>query len=158
MNCQPFPSSGNLQPGICYTFGQAAAAHPASWWTVPHIAALCVVVAWCAVAIAARRRIREVAWAVLHRDDPASVLCPPVRWDGEQWLPDGHQVTIREWFRLPKCERDWRAAEFKAADEALQINSFEEEQAGVDEETGTYHILNGRVNDLWGTVPWWCRQ
>ena len=68
------------------------------------------------------------------------------------------QVTVREWFQLPRWERDRRKAEFRAADEALQINSYEEEKAGVREETETYHVLNGRVNDLWPTVPWWCRR
>lgn len=68
------------------------------------------------------------------------------------------QITTLQWFRLPAWERQHRVAEFRAADEALQINSYEEERAGVQEETETYHILNGRVNDLWPTVPWWCRR
>lgn len=86
---------------------------------------------------------------------------PGVEYPG----PDGpgcptcaSQVTVRQWFRLPRHERDRRKAEFRAADGALQINSYEEERAGVREETETYHILNGRVNDLWPTVPWWCRR
>jgi hypothetical protein len=68
------------------------------------------------------------------------------------------QITVRQWFRLPKHERQHRIAEFKAADEALQVNGEAEDLAGVQEETETYHILNGRVNDLWPTVPWWCRR
>jgi hypothetical protein len=68
------------------------------------------------------------------------------------------QVTIRQWFRLPKAERQWRIARFRAADIALQVNSEAEFNAGIREETETYHELNGRVNDLWPTVPWWWRR
>jgi hypothetical protein len=78
-------------------------------------------------------------------------------WDTLIRPPRG-QVTVREWFGLPRWEREHRMTEFRAADEALQVNSYEEERAGVTEETETYHVLNGRVNDLWGTVPWWCRR
>jgi len=86
---------------------------------------------------------------------------PGVEYPG----PDGpmcpsctSQITIRQWCRLPKAERQWRIARFKAADIALQVNSEAERKAGFREETGTYHELNGRVNDLWPTVPWWCRR
>jgi len=68
------------------------------------------------------------------------------------------QVTIRQWFRLPRYERERRIAEFKNADNELQANSEAERKAGIREETETYHELNGRVNDLWPTVPWWHRQ
>lgn len=153
MKCQPFPSSGQLQPGVCYSFGP----HAASWWTPAHIAALCVLAAIACALAAYRRIVRELAYAVAHRDDPTSAMCPPVRWDGEQWNPDGHQVTAREWLALPRWERRHRADEFSAAAEALALNSEAEELAGIDEETETYHVLNGRVNDLWGTVPWWVR-
>jgi hypothetical protein len=68
------------------------------------------------------------------------------------------QVTVRQWFALPKAERKRRVAEFKAADYALQDNADAERKAGIREETETYHELNGRVNDLWPTVPWWHRQ
>jgi hypothetical protein len=77
-------------------------------------------------------------------------------WDS--LYPPRGQVTARQWFRLPKYERERRAAEFRAADEALQINGEAEELAGVQDETETFHLLNGRVNDLWPTVPWWCRR
>ena len=50
---------------------------------------------------------------------PDSPLCPSC----------ASQVTVRQWFRLPKAERRRRAAEFKAADEALQVNSEAEELA-----------------------------
>jgi hypothetical protein len=63
------------------------------------------------------------------------------------------QVTIRQWFRLPKDERLNRIHAFKAADEALQAYF----PPGRDEDE-TYLRLNGRVNDLWPTVPWWCRS
>jgi len=71
------------------------------------------------------------------------------------------QVTVREWFRLPKTERRDRIAEFKEADEALQANSQAEYEANGRnpvEESDRYHELNGRVNDLWPTVPWWWRR
>lgn len=32
MKCQPFPSSGPLKSGVCYSFGP----QPASWWTPQH--------------------------------------------------------------------------------------------------------------------------
>jgi hypothetical protein len=85
---------------------------------------------------------------------------PGVEYSG----PDGpmcpscaSQITIRHWFRLPKAERRARAEAFRAADEALQANGDAEQGAGIDWETETYHELNGRVNDLWPTVPWWVR-
>jgi hypothetical protein len=68
------------------------------------------------------------------------------------------QITVWQWFRLPVAERSRRVTEFRAADAALQINGEAEDQAGVQEETETFRILNGRVNDLWPTVPWWCRR
>jgi hypothetical protein len=68
------------------------------------------------------------------------------------------QITVRQWFRLPKAERRRRAAAFREADEALQANGDAEQAAGIGWETDEYLRLNGRVNDLWPTVPWWCRQ
>ena len=68
------------------------------------------------------------------------------------------QITIRQWFALPKAERRARAETFRAADEALQANGDAEQAAGIREETGEYHRLNGRVNDLWPTVVWWIRD
>lgn len=62
------------------------------------------------------------------------------------------QITIWQWFRLPKAERQWRATEFHAADLALQAY-----QSPGREEDETYLRLNARVNDLWPTVPRWCR-
>ena len=67
------------------------------------------------------------------------------------------QITIRQWFALPKAERERRAAEFHAADRALQAYR---PPAGVpysDDDPG-YVEFNGRVNDLWPTVPWWVRS
>jgi hypothetical protein len=63
------------------------------------------------------------------------------------------QVTIRQWFRLPKTERQRRIAEFKSADEALQ-----EYRPPGRQEDKRYHELNGRVSELWPMVPWWHRQ
>jgi len=63
------------------------------------------------------------------------------------------QITIRQWFRLPKAERAERIAAFKNADYELQAY-FPPDR----EEDETYRELNGRVNDLWPTVPWWWRQ
>ena len=63
------------------------------------------------------------------------------------------QVTVRQWFRLPKAERQRRVTEFRAADRTLQ--AYEPPNGDEDE---TYLRFNGRVNDLWPTVPWWCRQ
>jgi hypothetical protein len=63
------------------------------------------------------------------------------------------QITVRQWFRLPKAERQRRVTEFRAADAALQ--AYHPPGGGEDE---TYLLFNGRVNDLWPTVPWWCRQ
>ncbi len=68
------------------------------------------------------------------------------------------QITVRQWFRLPRYERERRIAEFKNADNELQANGEAEDRAGVTEETELYHLLNGRVNDLWPTVPWWVRR
>ena len=67
------------------------------------------------------------------------------------------QVTVRQWFRLPKAERVRRAVAFRRADEALQDNGDAEQAAGIAWETEEYHRLNGRVNDLWPTVPWWVK-
>jgi hypothetical protein len=63
------------------------------------------------------------------------------------------QVTVRQWLRLPKAERAARIAAFKTADEALQAY-FPPGRA----EDETYLRLNGWVNDLWPTVPWWWRR
>jgi hypothetical protein len=137
---------------------------PAPWWLLPlHIAVTTLAAlggagTLTAAAIAASPGFRDLAWNFVYRDTPQSPMCPPVRWDGKQWIPDGHQVTAREWFRLPRIDRARRAREFRAAAEALAVNSEAEERAGIDEETETYHVLNGRVCDLWGTVPWWCRR
>lgn len=68
------------------------------------------------------------------------------------------QITVREWFALPKIERRARAAAFRDADGALQDNGDLERAAGIDYETGTYLDLNDKVNDLWPTVPWWVRS
>jgi hypothetical protein len=62
------------------------------------------------------------------------------------------QITIRQWFKLPGAERGGRAQTFRDADEALQAY----EPPGREEDE-TYLRLNGRVNDLWPTVPWWIR-
>jgi hypothetical protein len=73
----------------------------------------------------------------------------------------GDQVTVRQWFRLPKAERQRRIAGFKTADAALQANSQAEHEANgrkAVEESETYLDLNGKVNDLWPTVPWWHRR
>ncbi len=63
----------------------------------------------------------------------------------------GTQVTVRQWFRLPRAERARRIAAFRAADEALQALSPHPE----DDET--YLRLNAEVDRLWPTVPWWRR-
>ena len=68
------------------------------------------------------------------------------------------QITIRQWFALPKAERRARAEAFREADEALQANGDAEQAAGIDWETDEYDRLNRRVNDLWPTVPWWVRD
>jgi hypothetical protein len=62
------------------------------------------------------------------------------------------QITVWQWFRLPTAERSRRVTEFRAADAALQAY----EPPGREEDE-TYLRFNGRVNDLWPTVPWWCR-
>lgn len=137
---------------------------PVPWWALPlHIAVAALVILGAlgtltAAAAATWPSFRDLLWNFAYRDTPQSPMCPPVRWDGRQWLPDGHQVSMREWFRLPRHERARRAWEFRAVADALAVNSEAEEAAGVTEETETYHVLNGRVNDLWGTVPWWCRS
>ena len=63
------------------------------------------------------------------------------------------QITVRQWFRLTRHERAVRIAEFKTADNELQAYF----PPGRDEDE-TYLRLNGRVNDLWPTVPWWWRR
>jgi len=68
------------------------------------------------------------------------------------------QITVRQWFRLPKAERQRRVTEFREADEALQANGDAEQAAGIGWETDKYLRLNGTVNDLWPTVPWWVRD
>jgi len=67
--------------------------------------------------------------------------------------PDDHQVTLREWFRLPKAERTAARDTFRGALHDLWFNSEVQCRQGIDYETDTYHALNDRVNDLWGTVP-----
>ena len=62
------------------------------------------------------------------------------------------QVTVRQWFRLPKDERQRRVTEFRAADRALQ--ACELPGPAEDELFGE---LDGRFWDLRPTVPWWCR-
>lgn len=62
------------------------------------------------------------------------------------------QITVRQWFRLPKDERVRRAAAFRGADGALQ--DYRPPDGDEDE---TYLALNGRVNDLWPSVPWWVK-
>jgi hypothetical protein len=73
--------------------------------------------------------------------------------DGPRCPACASQITVRQWFRLPKAERRRRTAAFKTADAALQ--AYRPPGRAEDE---TYLRLNGRVNDLWPTVPWWCRQ
>lgn len=68
------------------------------------------------------------------------------------------QITVLQWFRLPKSERQRRAEEFRAADSALQGYDGPDGSGRYGDEDETYNLLNGRVNDLWPTVPWWCRQ
>lgn len=63
------------------------------------------------------------------------------------------RITVRRWFGLPKAERRRRILEFRTADAALQAY-----RAPGRQETLEYLELNGRVNDLWPTVPWWCRR
>ena len=62
------------------------------------------------------------------------------------------QITVRQWFRLPALERSRRVTAFRAADAALQ--AYEPPDG---EEDDTYLMFNGRVDDLWLTVPWWWR-
>jgi hypothetical protein len=62
------------------------------------------------------------------------------------------QITAWQWFRLPALERSRRVTEFRAADAALQAH-----QPPDNEEDEMYLLFNGRVNDLWPTVPWWWR-
>jgi len=61
------------------------------------------------------------------------------------------QITIRQWFALPKAERRARAEAFREADEALQAYC-----PPWREEDETYYRLNDRVGELLLTVPWWC--
>ena len=69
------------------------------------------------------------------------------------------QVTIRQWFRLPEWERRIRVAQFKAADQALQENAKWERRLRLSCcETQVNLNLSKRVNELWSTVPWWCRR
>ena len=77
--------------------------------------------------------------------------------DGPECPPCASQVTIRQWFRLPKAERRARAEMFHEADGALQANGDAEQAAGIRWETDEYLRLNHRVNDLWPTVPWWVK-
>ena len=63
------------------------------------------------------------------------------------------QITIREWRRLPKAERECRIANYKEADAELQAY-----RPAGRAETETYLALNGRVCDLSLTVPWWWRR
>jgi hypothetical protein len=65
-------------------------------------------------------------------------------------------ISTRKWFRLSKAERTWRVREFRAADRSLQAYDGPD-GTGLTEEDETYLDLNGRVNDLWATVPWWHR-
>ena len=62
------------------------------------------------------------------------------------------QITVRQWFRLPKRERQRLVTEFRAADAALQAC----EPPGGDEDA-TYFRFHDQFSELWPTVPWWCR-
>ncbi len=68
------------------------------------------------------------------------------------------QITVRQWFALPKSHRKIRVAQFRAADRALQENAKWERRLKIRGETQVYLNLNNRVNDLWPTVPWWVRR
>jgi hypothetical protein len=61
-------------------------------------------------------------------------------------------ISTRAWFRLSKTERAWRVRQFREADRDLQ--AYYPPSGDEDE---TYLELNGQVNDLWTTVPWWLR-
>ena len=63
------------------------------------------------------------------------------------------QITVRQWFALPEAERRARAEMFRKADVELQAY-----YPPGREEDEIYLWLNGRVNDLWPTVPWWVRS
>ena len=84
-----------------------------------------------------------VALPGVEYPEPDGPLCPSC----------ASQITVRQWFRLPKAERKRRIAEFKTADDALQAYV-----PPGREEDATFLRLNGRVNDLWPTVPWWWRR
>ena len=62
------------------------------------------------------------------------------------------QITVRQWFALPKAERQRRVTEFRAADRAMQACELGPEEDELFDE------LNDRFWDLRPTVPWWARE
>ena len=69
------------------------------------------------------------------------------------------QVTIRQWFRLPKQHRRIRVAQFKAARQDLRETAKWERRLKISgEKTQPRLNLEKRVDELRPTVPWWCRQ
>lgn len=63
-------------------------------------------------------------------------------------------ITLRQWRKLSRAERNARVLFFRSAIRELWLNSEAEHAAGIREETERYHELNGRVNELWPSVPW----
>jgi len=68
------------------------------------------------------------------------------------------QITLVQWFRLPKAERKHRLAGLRAAAGDLQDNRYAEYLAGIDEETERDRKLSDDLDDLQATVPWWRRR
>ena len=71
------------------------------------------------------------------------------------------QITVWQWFRLPRAERERRVTEFRAAVAGLEIIRDATGGAMVPAGSATGLALDdlaGRVNDLWPAVPWWCRR
>ena len=68
------------------------------------------------------------------------------------------QVTIRQWFRLPKQHRRIRVAQFKAARRDLRETAKWERRLKISgEKTQPRLNLEKRVDELRPTVPWWWR-
>jgi hypothetical protein len=59
--------------------------------------------------------------------------------------------------KLSKAERAARVKAFRTADRELQEYDGPGNAGLYSDEDPTYVRLNGKVNELWTTVPWWWR-
>ena len=73
-------------------------------------------------------------------------------------MPDqDYDAEKTPWRKLPKEDRKERTTTFQGAVRELVQYGKVAKDAGIHDETPEYSRLNERVNDLWGSVPWYVR-